>query len=518
MSQQIHLIQLEPNEDAISVRDRLSFFRGTRVALVWPEQGSVLQRKLDLVLVQREAMRRAIQLALVTHDAHVVKNATELNISTFDTIDASERGRWKRGRTKVFANRHQRPQDEPDPEDLMDVASRVRQERQTSWWQRALGRGVVLILLLSTLVGTFVFIYPSATVVIQPQKTIVETTVAVIASPEVNEVDFEQGIVPVTRLRVEMTETGTTETSGSQALTASRAGGTVVFINRGSASVDVPVGTSVSTSASTPVLFRTLEDITVPAGEGAQAEIGVEALQASAGQIGNVNAGQINTVLGPLADRVDVRNTAPTSGGDSRTVPAVTEADQDRLEAIVRQQIQAQAFEEMEPLLGESQFIILESIYIAEEREDWKTFSGGPGEIADTLTLSMRAVVEAFAVNEQFGTELAFAALGAEIPRGQEIQSGTLTYTRSGVLSAIPGERVVYPITAQASIAEPVSEAALQRRLSGMPIEDALAYINAEIDLADNTTPSIDVLPDWFGRMPFLPIRIQVRLIEDPTT
>ena len=63
-------------------------------------------------------MRRAIRLALVTHDAEVIRHARELNISTFETIGAAERGRWKRGRGKVFTNRFQRPKEEPIPDDL----------------------------------------------------------------------------------------------------------------------------------------------------------------------------------------------------------------------------------------------------------------------------------------------------------------------------------------------------------------------------------------------------------------
>jgi len=87
-------VQLETGDDVSSVRDRLSFVRGQKVLLIWPENGTILTRKLDLVLIQREAMRRAIRLALVTHDSEVVKHASELNISTFETIGASERGRW----------------------------------------------------------------------------------------------------------------------------------------------------------------------------------------------------------------------------------------------------------------------------------------------------------------------------------------------------------------------------------------------------------------------------------------
>src|SRR5262249_40151304 len=111
MANKAEYVQLEGADDVTSVRDRLSFLRGQRVLLIWPEEGAILTRKLDLVLIQRDAMRRAIRLALVTHDPQVVRNARELNISTFETIGAAERGRWQRGRSKVFTNRFQRPKD-----------------------------------------------------------------------------------------------------------------------------------------------------------------------------------------------------------------------------------------------------------------------------------------------------------------------------------------------------------------------------------------------------------------------
>src|SRR5688572_26645758 len=123
-------IQLEAGEDIASVRDRLSFIRGKRVLVIWPETGTALIRKLDLVFLQREARRRVIQLALVTHDPQVITHASELEISTFETIKEAENSKWKRGRTRVFVQRHHKPEHEPEPEDLMPIASRVRNPRK----------------------------------------------------------------------------------------------------------------------------------------------------------------------------------------------------------------------------------------------------------------------------------------------------------------------------------------------------------------------------------------------------
>src|SRR5262245_11648002 len=171
MANKAEFIQLETGDDAGSVRDRLSFIRGQRVLLIWPEEGTILTRKLDLVLIQREAMRRSIRLALVTHDPQAIQHAVELNISTFETIGSSERGRWKRGRSKVFTSRSQRPDDEPIPDDLKEVASRIYAEdsaRQRRW--RRIQR-VLLFAILLALAGGLIYVFlPSATVQLTPAQ------------------------------------------------------------------------------------------------------------------------------------------------------------------------------------------------------------------------------------------------------------------------------------------------------------------------------------------------------------
>src|SRR5207253_851304 len=122
----LQVIQLEPYDDVISVRDRLTFVNSERVLLVWPRAASVLRRKLDLVLIQREAARRGARLALITQDLSVIDYAAELNISTFESVDDCYRAKWKRPLSKVFIDRSDRPPDAPDAYELRLIASRLR--------------------------------------------------------------------------------------------------------------------------------------------------------------------------------------------------------------------------------------------------------------------------------------------------------------------------------------------------------------------------------------------------------
>ncbi len=516
MPEKPEFIQLEEGDDVPSVRDRLSFHHRKRVLIIWPEQGTVLTRKLDLVLIQRDAIRRGIQLALVTHDPQVIQHASELNISTFETIGASTRARWKRGRTGVFSNRIWRPRkDTPDPEILMPVASRVRAEEEREPLLRRLFTRALLALFVAGLAFALAYVLlPGATIILIPAQSSVEAEVTITADPQARGVDIENAVIPATLLSVTIEETGTIPTSGEQRLADVPAQGTVVFVNQTSSPVSIPVGTTLSTSAGTPILFRTIESVTVPAGTGQQLEVTIEALPNSAGELGNVDSGLINTVVGDLADRVTVRNINPTFGGSSQSLPAVTSEDQERLLAMVRQQLQSRAYLEMLPRLDESQFLILETMVIAEERSDWTTFSAQPGDAADTLTLTMRAIVEAFAINEQFGQQVAFASLARQIPRGRQIAPETITYQRGPVTNVFQNGQATFTLTGSARVVAQIDADLLRERLMGMPLPEAVDYLQRELDLLEATAPQITLTPDWFGRLPLLPFRTSIIIAE----
>lgn len=537
MAQKADYLQLEAGDDVTSVRDRLSFMRGNRVLMIWPEDGTVLTRKLDLVLIQREAMRRNIRLAIVTHDAEVTKQATELNISTFETVGAAERGRWKRGRAKVFTDRDDKPAEKPPREPkarttdevpsaapaakVKAIEPRLRREAVADdddppRNRRGLGRLVVLLLLILAVVAVAVVAVPTAEVTITPARAIVPAEVAMTADPTANDIDIGARVVPATTLRVNVEDSGTLPTSGTESRSDILASGSVVFINQTNAEVAIPAGTEVSTSAGSPILFRTTQDAAAPAQLGGQIEVPIEAQPASGGRIGNVDAGLVNTIVGPLSESLTVRNLQPTTGGESRTASVVTQDDTDRLLATLRQQLQAVAFQAMEAQISPTQTIILETIRLAGEENEQVEWSADVGDETDTLTLTMSTVVEATVIDEALAQQIAFSALTAQIPPGRALVPGGVTYTCCRVTGLQPDGRVDFSMTGEAMVAGQVNTTLLQERLTGRTPDDAVRYLLSEVDLADNTTPQVSISPEWFGRLPFLPMRITIRLADAP--
>ncbi|GIK29331.1 MAG: baseplate J/gp47 family protein [Chloroflexi bacterium] len=509
-------IQLEAGEDANSVRDRLQFLRGQHVLIVWPEVGTALTRKLDLVLVQREAMRRAIRVAFVTHDPQIIEYARELDISTFETIGASQRGRWKRGRSKVFANRSQKPKDEPTPADLMPLASRVRAGSRIPL--PFLARLVMLAIVSGVLALAAYVVLPGATVSLTLARRDIFADVVISASPRMQAIDVENSRIPARFQLVQVVQSGTYPSTGQLAGEDTLATGTVTIVNRTSTPREIPAGTVVSTADGAPVRFRLLTTALLPGGEGLSVEVRVEALPEFAGEIGNVAAARITALETDFADTVTVTNLLPLSGGQSRTLPVVTQTDIDRLRAAVRQQIQAQAQADIGQLLAEGEFFIDESIAITpeSERADWQVYSANVGDVANEVTLEMRAVVQALVINQRDAERVGFAALSQQIPRGRSLDVGTLRYERGPIMSLSEDGEVSFQLYAEGMISGSIDGAELQQFLAGRSLPDARLYLASTLELAPGSEPQISVFPQFGDSMPLLPFRITVDIQEAP--
>ncbi len=514
MPKNIQFVQIEAGEDAASVRDRLSFMRGQNVLLVWPEEGTALSRKLDLVLVQREAMRRAIRIALVTHDMDVMQHARELNISSFETIGASQRATWKRARTKVFANRWQKPEGEREPSELMSVASRVR-----SASGRALPRLVRLTLVGLVILAAAVLAYlliPSAEVTLRIPVERIRVDAQITADLEALTVDITQGVIPARVQPVEIQETGQRSVTGAVDLPDTFASGTVVFVNLSQDPIDIPVGTVVRTSAAEPfVRFLTTAPATLSGSDSARVEVPVEAAAESSGAVGNVGMGLVNAIEADWAADVTVSNLSAMSGGETRSLPSVTQSDLDALRGTVRQQLFTRALTELETYLSPTEFVIEETLTISDEREDWLDYSAAVGDFAETVDLTMRAVVEAVVVDSSQGQRIAFAEIGRQI-RGRLLKPETLNYTRGAVTSVDAAGRVTFILMGEVDVISDVNRAALAAQLAGLSVSDAEQHILETINLADGGPAQITLNSPWGEQMPLLAARISVRVVEVP--
>ncbi len=512
MYSETEYLQLEAIDTVVTVRERLSRLRGRRVLLIWGPDSPLLQRKLDLVLIQRAADRRAIQLALVSGDKHIIAHASELNISCFASVESSERERWKRGRQKRFLPRYHKPSADLQPEDLARIAARIENRKRHSPWRSAIERGLVLLMLFAVIGVAFYILLPSAVVEIRLAQKEVIAVVDIVADRKASAVNLERGIIPARSLLQTVETTATIPASGAFWLDSVSAAGVVTFTNLGDSRVIIPATTILGTSAGEPILFQTTANVLVPAGAGRSVDATVEAREGYRGSIGNVGAGMINTVFGALAESVSVINLAPLAGGGVRSVKVVAAEDQARLLDSVRIQLQSLAFEKMRSALSKSQVIIIESIRIEEERKEWTHFSADVGTMTSELSLTMRAVVSAIAVDERFGRQVAQARLKSLLPPGSELIAASLEYSRGPfTLGRLDGQ-VRFTASASANAAATIDRDALREELAGISVDEAHRLLASRPELSATDPPVLKLYPQGLQNMPTLAIRIDLRL------
>ncbi len=507
----IQRIQLEPYDDVVSVRDRLQFVNAGRVLLVFPANGKILRRKLDLVLIQREAARRDLRLALVTSDPEIASHAKELNISAFFTIEQARTQRWKRPRNKVFVDREDRPRPEHDPYELMQVASRLKPPPSpTKQAVRRVIRGVIFGAAVLMLLFGIYAVLPSATVNITPASDQLNLTVPLMADPTINQASPESKRVPAETRQFLQDATVTIESTGRRTAESELAEGKVVFTNETGLATFIPIGTVVQTIDAPPVQFETLEDVALPATQGATIEANIRALENSNGLRGNVDIGEIERVTGPLEGSVSVTNPNPTFGAGVREAAFVTQQDQDRLVTLARQQILQNARDTLRLAADADKYLVISDIEIAEERQ--LIYSAAVNEPVDSVSLTMQAQVSTIVVDMDQARLVAFANLGSFVTQGRELDERSLNFRIGEVQPPTADGTVAFQMRVEGSTRVAIDANEVRDRLAGKSENEARRILEGQYLLDPRYPIEISTWPGFLNRLPILPVRISVHI------
>jgi hypothetical protein len=317
-------------------------------------------------------------------------------------------------------------------------------------------------------------------------------------------IDPDTNTLPARFIESTIEATGSIATTGSQQKASDRAVGQVDFNNLGSAPVNIPAGTVVSTSTGTPVNFRTTAPATLEGGVGTRVTVPIEAEQP--GIESNVRANTINTVNGALRFRVRVINTGGTGGGGAQLVRVVTQVDRDNLLAQVQAEAEARAYEQLQQELLPGEWLPPESIQTFVTASVFDKFNDDEG---DTLSLNLRLLVQGTTLNQEQTNEAMLAALRANVPEGGRLVADSVATRREEGAVAV-GRQVQFTMTAVADYVVPIDPGEVSATIAGLTPEEAVAALMAQWPLA--RPPEIYRDPEWRETLPTFPSRIQVRI------
>jgi len=538
-------IQLESDDDVMVIKDRLEWAESNCVLLVVPAENHALRRLVNLKLLERYAKTAGRKVALITGDPRVVDRSREADIKTFGSVWAAEHSRWMKQvlqeaaasrANKVAAAgpmpevpqvaRERTVEDRELPERVIKDVPRPRrmpsfrreEKREPPDWAkvifrvlRAMGSLIVLVGVVAMLAVVLLLGYPSAQVKMTPLRQLVAAEIEVRANPAAEKIDYASLDVPARKVQVELRDQVGVVPSSVSDLPTEKAQGFVTFINRSTQSISVPISTTVSTSMGANVRFVTTVTASVEGRFNALSGP-VPVIAIDPGPIGNVTVGQINKVSDPvLARQVSVINEQPTSGGAVTPTGVVSQEDKERLFAIMLQQMSQNGHRQLLDELGDQEFLPPESVIVLPL--DYAYDPSLDGEVTDMLRLDMRAVIRGTIVGGQNANQLALAALQAQVPEGYRLDPVTLEFVVGDVVEVSDDLAVTLKVSAKGETVADLQTGEVANMIRGMPADKAQNLLRQRFPVAG--LPIITVDPDWLGRLPWLPLRIEVQ-IQDP--
>jgi hypothetical protein len=495
------IIQLEPHDDTISVKDKMGWSQTGRVALVWPTRGQLMDRRLDLVLLQRYSQSLGVQIAIVTRDPEVRFQATQLGIPVFRTVRKAQTERWKRQRSKgsrtlpsVSGKERLRRIDSL-------LADPIHRSRETHTISLPLRIGIFSLAVLAVLSIAAVLI-PSAEIHITPDEKTQQITLSVQADDSIDEVNLA-GKLPARWVDVSVEGRGTTPSTGSINIPYGYAAGEVVFQNLTDQEVSIPAGTVVST-ANSSYRFRTQRETRVPAGAGEQASAPVRSIQP--GSRSNLASNRIVAVEGNLGVQVIVSNPSPVSGGSMVSSAAPTAEDRARLKEELITKLSQNALQEIENNLTPGDILLSDNPQLV--RVISEVYDPDDTQPASELELILRLDFKAPYVSAEDMKEFAGSILDANRPEGYAAIPGSLEVEQ--LQSPVFENGITSPWRLKFSRelqSEPSIDEAISLVLGKRPFQASQLL---EENLAISGEPRLETSPAWWPVIPYIPIRIEV--------
>ena len=494
------IIQLEPHDDATSVRDKIGWSQTGRVVLVWPARGRLLDRRLDLVLLLRHSQSLGAQIALVTHDPEVRFQAHSLGIQVYQSVRKAQDERWKRSRRSSF---NTYTEDEHWQDRLLKVqeilADPFHRKRSTLILSQPLRIGLFALAVLAVLSIAAVLI-PSADISLSPATKPQEITLTVQASDSIDKINLS-GILPVRWANTIVEGRGSIQTTGTINVPTDHATGDVVFQNLTDQSVIIPEGTVVSTTDSVH-RYITLRERRVPAGAGKETPI--QAIMP--GSTSNLSRGRINAIEGELGVFLTVFNIEPITGGGLSPSPAPAVGDRIQLREQLIATLTENALQEIRFSLEPEDFLLTKKPELVSVVSE--SYSPSDHQPASELVLSLRLEFEVPYVSAKDNETLANAVLEANVPDGFSSIPGTMEIKQLTSSLFEGGSTAPWRISIMQDLqSEPSISQVVSLSLGRSPKEASQLLMES---LSLSTPPIIETTPSWWPVMPLIPIRIDV--------
>jgi hypothetical protein len=494
-----HIIRLDAADDVASTGDKLALGQPGRIVLVWPERGKPLASRLDLALLQRRARAMGMQIALATRDREIRAQAADLGIPTFRKVAEAQSRPWRSSRRKGLVLRA--PRGIPGLQAISPRMDHPKRRITEALPVRLSAFGLAILAVL----GLAGFMLPSAEIHVLAPRTEQSMRWQGAAVPDGQAVDGLT-VIPLRHLELVVEASAARATTSLARYPVQAASGTARFTNLTAEPVEIPLGTTIASSAEPVQRFKTTAAGRAPAGVGKTVDLSIRAVDP--GPSGNLAIGVIQSIQGALGLVMTVSNPLATSGGSEQVYPAPGDADRSQLKASLMDTLRKDALGQARRQIPDGSALIDSSLSTGEVIAD-ESFPPGrqPSDRLDE-TLRARFTVDYLAAEDL--QKAASAALDTALPAGYRAANADVQVKLAGSPAAAgPDGRVQWQIEATRAIAPDLPFGQMAEQLRGLPADRAAGWLEATYRLA--SSPTVRVSPQGWPWLPFLPMRISVK-------
>lgn len=492
------IIQLNRNDDFISARDKMSWSQTGRILLVWPRRELLLDRRLDLQLLNRHASKMGAQLALLTRDAEVRFNAKQLGIPIFTDLRRAQESHWYAGGQKSLT----RQRDSSTP--MLEALRKIAHQQPAKWQVHIATRITSFAISVFSLFALGIFILPGARVRLTPQVKTQSMTLTLTADPSLTTINISTGSLPAYLQEVIVEGQDSINASGTAIIPDRMAEGDLKFVNISDHNITIPKGLIVATLGSNPVRFTTKSTNAMTVAPGKSITLAARAIEP--GTFGNLPSGSLMAIEGDLGVNLTVTNLKATSGGTDTTISAPSEQDLESLRDRLSNQLKQAALAELQTLVPDGDTIITPSLILQEVLNE--TVSPGVGEPGDQLQILLRLKYQTQVVSGEVLRNMVMPLLDTNLSSGYSPVQNSLVITPLSNPTAGTDGLAHWTIRADRQIMAEISSTQWLSEVKGSSIQDANVLLLDKLPIAGE--PEITLTPSWWPRLPLLPMRINV--------
>ncbi|MGB8214653.1 MAG: baseplate J/gp47 family protein [Anaerolineales bacterium] len=492
------VIQLDPHDDVISIRDKMDWAKTPRILLVYPPRSRILGRTLDLHMLQRHAFTLGAQLAIVSPSHDIRRAAQALGIPAYKKATRAQRENWVAGGAHAAPARRA-----PRPD--------LRQMRHEGFpveprWRNLLGVRLLFFSLavLAVLVLLLLF-FPSATVALTPATRLQSLSIAVSANPKDTTLT-PAGSLPARLIFTVIEKSLTGPVTGSIIVPKTSATGLARFSNLTTTLAGIPSGTVVRTTGDPPVRFTTTTDAVLPAGVGETMDVPIRAVEA--GSSGNLPAGTLVAIEGDLGTSLAVTNPNPTAGGTDSSAPVQTAGDRLRLYDALVSEILAQCKTVLPKSIAPGDVFFPGTLAAGQVFSE--TYFPADGQAGATLSLTLDLQCQAEYASAADVTTLAGMLLDRTLPVGFEPGSSAVTTAYASPPMTDSDGVTRWKMQAQRLLRARLDPLAVMQSVQGRTPGQAVRRLEGSLRLA--AAPKIHLAPAWWPWLPVAPFRIAISI------